>query len=160
NVPSGRGLIGALDYYGLDSIGAKMKEGLQELAIRGGPYTAEELAALLTYVKGDAERLLPLLRKMLPDIGNLARALHRGESIAALARMEHIGVPIDEETFPLLTDKGAWSYVRDAMVPSVDTEYRVYVQDAGGDWHFSMEHFQAYLVREKIDWLRTETGVL
>jgi DNA polymerase I-like protein with 3'-5' exonuclease and polymerase domains len=88
-------------------------------------------------------------------------ALHYGEFVAALARMEHAGVPIDMEVFSLLASKKAWRYVRDAMVPVLDAEYGVYVRDPGGDWHFSMELFEQYLARADITgWPRTKKGKL
>jgi len=46
------------------------------------------------------------------------------------------------------------------MVSEIDAEYGVYTQDAGGEWHFSMEQFQAYLDRQDIDWPLTEKGKL
>jgi len=45
--PSGFGSIGALVYHGLDAIGSGEKEEMRELALRGGPWTPEERAALL-----------------------------------------------------------------------------------------------------------------
>src|SRR5215813_11139115 len=41
-VPCGYGLLGALTFFGLDAIGATEKESMRQLAMRGGPYTAEE----------------------------------------------------------------------------------------------------------------------
>jgi hypothetical protein len=48
------------------------------------------------------------------------------------------------------------------MVPLIDAEYGVYVKGLDGDWHFSMENFEAYLEREGIlaAWPRTEKGKL
>ena len=88
-------------------------------------------------------------------------ALHHGEFVAALARMEHAGVPIDMDVFPLLADKAAWRYVRDAMVPTIDAAYGVYTKGPKGDWHFSLELFEQYLARVGIiGWPRTENGKL
>jgi DNA polymerase-1 len=94
---------------------------------------------------------------MLPDT-DLTLALHRGEFVAALARMEHRGVPLDMEVYPQLADKRAWSYIRDAMVPAIDADYGVYAKGADGEWHFSMELFCQYLSREQIVWPVTENG--
>ena len=41
----GNGLIGALLHFGLPTIGAEEKEAMRDLAMRGGPWTAEETAA-------------------------------------------------------------------------------------------------------------------
>ena len=75
--------------------------------------------------------------------------------------MEHYGVPIDMEIFPLLADKKIWREVRDAMVPALDARYGVYVRNAAGDWTFNMQRFVAMLAREGITgWPVTETGKL
>ena len=41
-VPSGNGLLGALDYFGLPGMATATKDELRDLAIRGGPYTDHE----------------------------------------------------------------------------------------------------------------------
>jgi hypothetical protein len=50
-VPAGRGLLGTMAYFGLDSMAVTEKEGMRDLALRGGPWTSEERAALLEVVK-------------------------------------------------------------------------------------------------------------
>ena len=60
--PCGNGLLGALTYFGLDTIGATEKREMQELAMRGGPWTAEERENLMEYCLGDVmalEKLFP-----------------------------------------------------------------------------------------------------
>ena len=44
-VPCGSGLIGALIYHGLDTIGASDKEEMRNLILSGGPWSSEEKAA-------------------------------------------------------------------------------------------------------------------
>src|SRR3954452_3881313 len=44
-LPSGSGLIGALIYHGLDTIGASEKEEMRNLILSGGPWSSEEKAA-------------------------------------------------------------------------------------------------------------------
>src|SRR5205823_12031664 len=53
NPPSGNGLLGALDYFGLSTMDAAEKTAMRELALRGGPWTEEEKAALLAYCEQD-----------------------------------------------------------------------------------------------------------
>ena len=159
-VPAGKGLLGALAYYGFDSIDSKRKDAMRDRIIKGWPFSEKERNDILLYCASDVDAMVRLLPKMLPDI-ELDIALHRGEFVAVSARMEHRGVPIDMEIFPPLTDKHAWRYVRDAMVPVIDAQYGVYVKGPDGDWHFSMEKFEAYLERERIvGWPRLETGKL
>jgi len=99
-----------------------------------------------------------LLFKLLPHI-DLPIALHRGEAVAALARSEHIGVPIDMEIFPQLADKKTWRELRDSMVPLVDV-HGIYVRDKLGEWHWNNARFEELVASEGINWPRTETGKL
>jgi DNA polymerase-1 len=66
------------------------------------------------------------------------------------------------DIFPRLNDKQKWTFVRDAVVPRLNEKYGVYVQDKGGEWHFSIEQFAAYLQRERLIefWPRLESGKL
>ena len=91
---SGAGLLGALAHYGLDSIGAVEKDEMRDLILRGGPWTDAEQETILDYCETDVEALARLLSAMSPKI-DLARALLRGRYMAAAARMERNGVPID-----------------------------------------------------------------
>jgi hypothetical protein len=159
-VPAGKGLLGALAYFRFNDIDCKRKDAMRERIMKGWPFTAEEREEILLYCASDVEAMLRLLPKMLPDI-DLAAALHRGEFVAASARMEHRGVPIDMDVYSQLADENVWRYVRDAMVPVIDAQYGVFVRDPGSDWHFSMELFEKYLEREEIiGWPRTDTGKL
>jgi hypothetical protein len=159
--PEGRSLLGAMRYYGLDTIGAKQKDAWRNRIMQGWPFTQTEKTGIRKYAGSDVDSMVLLLPRMWPAIGALERALHRGASVAALARMEHRGVPVDREIFPQLADKLAWTHVRDAMTPAIDAAYGVYVRSGpDSDWHFSMELFEAYLEREGIPWPRTEKGKL
>ena len=82
--------------------------------------------------------------------------MHWGEFVAVSAAMEHRGVPINMEIASLLLDKDAWAYVRDAIVPRINPQYGVYVQDAAGEWSFSTALFEAYCARAGISWPRHE----
>ena len=68
--------------------------------MRGGPWTDDERGGILDYCEGDVDALARLLPAMLPKI-DLPRALLRGRYMAAAARMEHAGVPIDQEKLAL-----------------------------------------------------------
>src|SRR6478609_2690795 len=97
---AGRGLIGALTAYGLDSIGAVEKTEMRDLVLRAGPWSNEERGAILDYCESDVDALARLLPAMLPKI-DLPRALLRGRYMAAAAHMESAGVPVDVETLSL-----------------------------------------------------------
>jgi DNA polymerase family A len=157
--PEGKGLLGALHYYGVDSIGAKRKDAMRDRIIEGWPFSAEEREKILNYCHSDIAALYKLLTQLLkePDF-DLDLALHWGEFAAVSAQMEHRGVPIDMDIFPSLQDKRAWAFVRDTMVPKIDAQYGVYVTGKDGEWHFSVERFEALCGRLGIDWPRLETG--
>jgi hypothetical protein len=159
-VPEGRGLHGALAYFNLPpSFDGKRKAELQKRIGLGWPFPAEERAEILLYCTSDVDAMVSLWPKVLPHI-DLDIALHHGEFVASLARMEHAGVPIDMDIFPLLADADAWRYVRDSMVPEIDAAYGVYVKGPDGDWHFNQDLFKQYLEREGIVWPLTDTGKL
>jgi DNA polymerase I len=159
--PDGKGLLGALAYYGIGSIGAKRKDAMRDRIIKGWPFNFDEQKQILDYCGSDIDALTALLPKLLasPDF-DLATALHWGEFVAVSARMEHRGVPIDLEIYQQLLNKKAWAFVRDALVPEIDAQYGVYTSGKGGEWHFNIEQFEAYLARAGIDWPRLETGKL
>jgi DNA polymerase I len=60
------GLLDAMEFFGLDAVGAAVKDEMQQLALRGGPYSAAERDALLDYCAGDVVAVERLLRAMLP----------------------------------------------------------------------------------------------
>jgi hypothetical protein len=157
--PEGKGLLGALRYFGLDTISTKHKEAMQKRVMAGWPFAPEEREQILTYCVSDIDALALLLPSILKEI-DLGVALHHGEFAAVSALMEHYGVPIDMEIFPQLADEAIWGAVRDAMVPAIDAKYGVYVRGENGEWSFSMEKFDAYCVRDGIAWPRLESGKL
>jgi hypothetical protein len=155
-----RGLIGAMDHFHIDNIGAKHKEQMQKRILQGRPFSTEEREQTQRYCMSDVDALAQLLPKILPLI-DLGVALYRGESVIESAAMEHRGVPIDMEVFPRLQDKRTWAAVRDAMVPVIDAQYGVYVRGKDGNWSFNQELFEAYLRRRGINnWPRLESGKL
>jgi DNA polymerase family A len=153
--PQGKGLIGALAYFGLDPISARYKDDMRERILQGWPFAFEEREKILDYCLSDTEHLEGLLEKLLPQV-ELATALHWGEFAAVSAAMEHRGVPIDMDIFPQLADKRAWAFVRDALVPKLDAQYGVYVKGLDGEWHFNSAKFEECCVRLGIDWPRKE----
>src|SRR5262249_18698043 len=99
-LPSGRGLLGALVYFGLTGVSYAEKEAMRQLPMRGGPYTEEEVRQLLAYCQSDVLALRALLPAMEPF--DLGCALLRGRYMQAAARMEACGTPIDTETLQRL----------------------------------------------------------
>ena len=117
STPAGAGLVGALTYFGLDTIGSQEKDELRTLVLRGGPWSEQERTAILDYCATDIVALERLLPAMLPRI-DLPRALLRGRYMAAAAAMEHNGVPIDLATLSLLREH--WTGIQDDLIRAVD----------------------------------------
>ncbi len=150
--PYGNGLLGALAYHGIDGIDADTKGRMRDLALRGGPHTRNEQKELLDYCQSDVDALAKLLPVMSKDI-DLSRALLRGRYMAAVAKMEWIGVPIDVETWDSL--QGNWSEIQRRLVESVDRDYNIYAGQT-----FKMDRFAEYLARNGIPWPQLHTGKL
>jgi hypothetical protein len=151
-IAGGRGLLGALTFFGLDGIGATEKADMRELAIRGGPFTDAEITALIDYCETDVDALARLLPAMLPGI-DLPRALLRGRYMAAAAAMEHAGVPVDTEALALLREN--WVGIQDRLIADVDADYGVYDGRT-----FKANQWAAWLERSGIAWPRLESGRL
>ncbi len=112
-----RRLPTAMQWYGLQSLSAHEKDDMISLCRRGGPYSADEREALLNYCKSDVDALNELLPAMLEDI-DLPRALIRGRYMAAVARMEREGTPIDGETLELI--RGSWGEIKSRLIRQFD----------------------------------------
>jgi hypothetical protein len=149
---SGANLLGALAYHGLDSIGATEKDEMRDLVLRGGPWTSAERRAILDYCESDVEALVRLLPTMLPRI-DLSRALLRGRYMAASARMERNGVPVDTDTLGLLRQH--WSSIQDQLVADVDHDYGVFEGRT-----FKTDRFAEFLGRNNIPWPKLDSGRL
>ena len=160
----GKGLIGALRYFGLDAVGSKYKEAMRARILQGRPFSQDEIAQILEYCLSDIMGLPALLEKLLrqmPPYVTVDTLLHWGEFAGPVsAAMGHRGVPINMEIANLLLSKEAWAYVRDAIVPRINAQYGVYAQDSAGEWHFEVSCFEAYCVRAGIAWPRHEGGKL
>ena len=151
-VPCGNSLLGALAYCGIDGMAVIEKDAMRELAIRGGPYTAEERQALIDYCESDVVALAKLLPVMLPKI-DLPRALLRGRSMAAAAKIERAGVPIDIQTLDHLKEN--WDNIQDRLIAEVDRDYGVYEGRT-----FKAERFGGWLARQAIPWPHLESDAL
>jgi hypothetical protein len=123
SVPHGHGLLGAAAYFGLNVLDVAQKQSMRELAMRGGDYTADEQAVLLNYCQSDVDALAQLLPAMLPEI-DLPRALLRGRYMAAVARMERAGVPLDVDALTRLREN--WGLIKGRLVAAVDSGYGVF----------------------------------
>src|SRR5262249_20775185 len=150
--PAGAGLVGALTYFGLDSLGSQEKDELRALVLRGGPWSEAERIAIQGYCESDGVALARLLPAMLPGI-DLSRALLRGRYMAAAAAMEHAGVPIDTATLGLLRQH--WTDIQDDLIATIDAEYGVFEGRS-----FRAQRWAEYLIANNIPWPRLESNRL
>ena len=155
--PCGRGLLGAMEAHGLDGIAAGEKADMRDLVLRGGPWSQAERQAILDYCQSDVDALTALLPRMLLAIlqrpHGLAHALLRGRYMAAVARMEHAGVPIN--AFDLDRLRCHWGAIKGALIPEVDRDFGLFEGTI-----FKHDRFATWLARTGIPWPRTETGRL
>lgn len=150
--PCGSGLLGAMAWYGLDAIDAAEKDSMRELVMRGGPWTDEERRAVLDYCQTDVDALTRLLPRMMPDI-DLALALIRGRYVAAVACMEHRGVPVDVEA--LTGIKTNWATIPAKLIARIDKDYGIYDGKT-----FKADRWGSWLAANNIPWPLLPTGKL
>jgi hypothetical protein len=154
---AGNSLVGALIHHGLDAISVAEKDEMRRLVLRGGPWTDAERAAIIEYCASDVDGLARLLPVMLPTILNrphgLGQSLLRGRAMAALAAIEHNGVPIDVPTFERLG--AGWEHIRDRLIADIDRDFGVFDGRT-----FKADRFAAYLARQGLPWPRLASGVL
>ncbi len=148
----GNSLVGALHHHGLPAIEVAEKDAMRDLAMRGGPYSAEEKQQLLKYCESDVVSTTKLLSAMLPRV-DLPRALHRGRYMRAVADMEWAGVPIDRVTLDKI--RANWVTMQEELIRRVDADYGVFDGTT-----FKRDRFADFLFCNGIPWPRTETGEL
>lgn len=149
--PNGWGLLGALLWFGLNAMSAVEKQSMRDLAMCGGPFTPEERVALLDYCESDVLSLARLLPVMLPRI-DLPRALLRGRYMAAAARIERTGIPIDTGTLARLHDLG--DEIRGQLISELDIHGMYEGQT------FKTCRFADWLSKHDLSWPYLDTGAL
>jgi len=74
----GASLIAAATYFGIDAIESAAKKSMVATILRGPPWSAEEMAAILHYCEGDVLLLERILVAMLPHSTCLMRCCAAG----------------------------------------------------------------------------------
>ena len=152
DTPCGRGLIGALSYYGLDALEGSEKDSMRELILSGGPWSEFQRRQILAYCESDVQALKRLYPAMESDL-ELPYAFIRGSYMKSVARMEFNGVPIDTESLDLL--KGSWESIQDALIERIAGETGIYEGRT-----FKQDRFAQFLIDRVIPWPRLPTGNL
>ena len=148
----GNGLIGALTLHGLVHIDVGEKDIMRRLVMEATSWSALERAAVLDYCQTDVDALAALLPLMAPHI-DVPRALLRGRYMAAVARMEFTGIPIDLVLHSRLN--ASWKTIIGHLIAAIDEPYGVYEGQT-----FKAERFALYLARNGICWPRLPSGAL
>lgn len=153
-LPGGRSLLGALSHHGISSITSAQKSEERALIMSGGPWSESERQRILDYCQTDVDPMAALLERMLPAIlskpNGLGQALLRGRYMAAVARMERTGVPIDAGMLTSLREH--WGSIKHELIEAIDKDYGVFEGTV-----FKAGLFAAYLVDNRIEWPRTDT---
>jgi DNA polymerase I len=154
--PAGWSLLSALSVHGIPAITTDAKQEGRNLAMQGA-WTASERRALLDYCQTDVDPLGPLLATLWPRIvarsKGLGQALLRGRYTAAVAAMEHVGVPIDTDLLARL--RAQWEPLKLALIAETDRDYGVY--DGAT---FKLARFEKWVADRGIPWPRSEAGTL
>lgn len=150
--PCGSGLLGAMSYFGLDAIDAAEKDAMRQLILRGGPWSTDEREAILNYCQSDVDALGRLLPAMLPLI-DFQRSLIRGRYMAAAARMEFTGIPVD--TFGLAKIREHWAGIQERLIARIDRSYGVFDGRT-----FKTDRWERWLAQKNIPWPRLPSGSL
>lgn len=151
-LPCGNGLLGALAIRGLAHIDAGEKDALRQLVIGQQQWTETERRAILDYCASDVDSLIALLPVMAPTI-DWPRAKLRGRYMAAVARIERTGIPIDAPLHQKLVAN--WEPIKGHLITEVDRAYGVYENGS-----FRQAKFNAYLQAHGIPWPRLASGAL
>jgi DNA polymerase-1 len=152
DLPNGRSLVGASQFFGIPATESSHKEAMRELALRGGPYTAHEKADLLDYCAADVEMTEKLLLAML-DTVDYPRALLRGRFCIPLAEMESHGSPVDVDS--LMDLRTHWDSIKAELIQSMDADFQVFENGT-----FKEDLFVRYLVKHQIRWPHHDSGRL
>jgi DNA polymerase I len=146
----GNGLLGAMALRGITHMDASNKTEMRLLILERAAWTSSEQRDIIDYCATDTAALAALLPRMLLDV---PRARLRGRYTAAVARMEHVGVPIDLSVLEAL--RAAWQGIRSRLVEAVDLDFRVYDGTT-----FKAAWFGAWLQRKGMPWPRLPSGSL
>jgi hypothetical protein len=153
-LPHGRGLLGAMQYFGLPSMKTAEKDTLRKRIEAGPPFTADEKQAVISYCESDVQALVKLWPCLISDRQDLRLMLWRGEFMKCIACAEHSGVPVDKALYDQMLDH--WTELQSEVISRVNTVVPVFE-----DLHFRTAKFECWLRAQRIyDWPRTITGEL
>jgi len=148
----GNGLLHALAYRGLPHLDAVEKESMRNLICDQTEWSDPEKLKILDYCASDVRGLAALFPVMAPSI-DWPRALLRGRYMAAAARMERAGVPIDRDLHRAMVEN--WENLKLHLIGDANVIFGVYDGTT-----FKADRFAQYLSAQGIPWPRHPTGAL
>ncbi|MFT5467533.1 MAG: DNA polymerase-1 [Verrucomicrobiales bacterium] len=143
-------LLDALKFFKLNCISASEKTMWRGLAIRGGPYTAEEKLGLLEYCREDVDGTVALFEKMRSHL-DVPRALLRGRFAVCASKVQQHGIPLDEANLQHIQDHR--ECLRAGLIEDVDESYHVFENGK-----FSSCRFQRWAKSQRIPWPHHPSG--
>src|SRR5215472_6964338 len=149
-LPLGNALIDAAAMRGLPAMQAAAKEAGRRLVIGQTSWSPAEAAEILAYCTADVDLTTALLERMAPAI-DWPRALLRGRYMAAVARMERTGIPIDSDLHRDLLKN--WDSIKGRLVAEIDASFGVY-----DGMSFKAERFRNLLSARGIPWPTLPSG--
>jgi DNA polymerase I len=151
-LPTDNSMLGACALRGIPSVTtAARKDAMRKLIMGQDTWNAAETQEIFDYCGMDVTDLGKLLRKMITHI-DMPRALLRGRYMAAVAHMEHRGIPVD---LPLLNElREHWSRLKLQLIRDVDQQFNVYEGTT-----FKAHQFMALTKRLGILWPQFDSGV-
>ena len=152
SVPAGRGLLGALTYFGLRPHHGDGERRRARISHPRRPLGLSERQRVMEYCESDVDATARLFKRMAAGL-DTPRALLRGRYMAAGALIEWNGVPVDTDMLRRLRD--SWDGIKDALIVEIDTRFGVYENGV-----FKLKRFEAFLAREGIAWPRLPGGQL
>lgn len=147
------GLLSACKHYNIPAISEESKEQMRNRILQGSPYNLVEQSEILDYCYTDITETTALYQAMALVIDSWDRALFRGKSMIIAAQIENRGVPIDVETWQILSEN--WDTVKLELIKGIKKDF-----DLFDGLKFKTQKFAKYLMDNKMSWPLTDKGNL
>jgi DNA polymerase-1 len=145
------GLLTALKLHGLQGIEEEQKGHWRQVILENEEYTEEQWRGIEWYNRTDVDATIALLDVMGSAI-DWPHALLRGRYMAAVARMERVGLPVDRDR--LITFVEHWGQIKLHFIER-DDEFGLY-----NGLEFDTARFWDLVDERGWDWPRTAGGQL
>jgi len=143
------GLLDTLKLHGLPARPQEHKDRIRNMVLDNEDYTPEQRREIQDYNKEDVDDTIALLEVLAPTI-DIDRALFRGRYMAAVTRLERVGLPVDSDYLNELVMM--WDAIRLHYIQR-DDEFHLY--DGA---NFVEARLWDLIEAKGWDWPRTKTG--